>query len=162
MVKKDESMFKIDATSIDFPDNHFDSVICMSALEHIENFDEVFNEIHRVLKPKGQFLLNTPWLFPFHGAPDDYFRFSSTALKNRLSSNFQIKEFKAVGNFWLSQAVFLQRPEWSRIVQNKKTKPYDFILRLIGIIFMIIGSSASKTDPDDNYSLLYCILCENN
>jgi SAM-dependent methyltransferase len=36
-----------------YPDNHFDAVVSTSVLEHAQNVEEVFSEIHRVLKPGG-------------------------------------------------------------------------------------------------------------
>ncbi len=130
----------------------------MSALEHIENYASALEEIWRVLKPGGKLLLNTPWLFPYHGAPDDYFRFSPSALR-LLLKEFEILEIEAVGNYWLSQAVYLQRPKWSRLPNNKKTKLYDIVLRIVGAIFIIIGSRSSNSYQDDNYALLYSVLC---
>ncbi len=149
----------IDATNINFPDNKFDSIVCMSALEHIEDFEKVLSEINRILKPGGKLLLNVPWLFPFHGAPNDFYRFSSSALHNKLCNDYDIEVFQSVGNFWLSQAVFLQRPTWSRTEENKNNKVYDVFLRLIGIAFILTGCKVSKDRGDDNYSLLYCMLC---
>jgi len=153
---KGDVRIKIDATAITYPDCSFDGVVCMSALEHIKDCDKVFSEVYRILKPGGRFLLCTPWLFPKHGAPDDYHRFSSSLLQSKLSA-YEIEEFEAVGNFWLTQAVFLQRPKWSRLKAASRTRFYDGFLRMIGVIFMIIGSRNQK--DDDNYSLLYTCMC---
>ena len=151
-----DSRIRIDATAIDFPDQRFDSVVCMSALEHIEDYEKVISETYRILKPGGRFLLCTPWLFPYHGAPDDYTRFSPSLLRSKLSK-FEIKSLHAVGNFWLSQAVFLQRPKWSRPQDATAPKLYDPVLRLIGMAFMAAGGG--KCGDDDNYALLYTALC---
>lgn len=153
-----DSRVQIDATNIDLPDASFDSIVCMSALEHIERYQLVLSEIWRVLKPGGQLLLNVPWLFPFHGAPNDYFRFSSSALV-ALLKDFEILQMEAVGNYWLSQAVFLQRPKWSRLNIHKKTNLVDIILRTIGSVFMIAGARSSRKCGDDNYALLYSVVC---
>lgn len=154
-----DDRIEIDATNIAFSDNSFDTVVCLSALEHIYDFSAVLREISRVLRPGGSLLLCTPWVFPFHGAPDDYYRFSSSALRSLLS-DFEIMNFEAVGNFWLTQAVFLQRPVWSRHNQNKTTRFYDYFLRLMGILFLMIGSR-TKALEDDNYALLYtCLACK--
>ncbi|MEM9128157.1 MAG: class I SAM-dependent methyltransferase [Pseudomonadota bacterium] len=146
----------IDATAIDFPDASFDSIICMSALEHICDYPAALAEMHRVLKPGGQLLLCVPWLFPYHGAPDDYHRFTASALRVHLAQ-FEITEFEAVGNYWLSLAMFLQRPIWSRPAQNKRSRFYDPLLRAIGVVFLLAGRNRSARD--DNYALLYTCLC---
>lgn len=151
----DDGRITVDATAIDFPDGTFDAVVCMSALEHIENYKQVLSEVDRVLKPGGQFLLCVPWLFPYHGAPEDYHRFSASALLVNLE-NYDIEEFEAVGNYWLTQAMFLQRPIWSRSKEASNTRIYDPLLRILGMIFILSGRNC--TEEDDNYALLYTFL----
>lgn len=46
-----------------FPDESFDSVVSTSVLEHAQNKDEVFCELHRVLTPGGQMLHIFPGKF---------------------------------------------------------------------------------------------------
>jgi 2-polyprenyl-6-hydroxyphenyl methylase/3-demethylubiquinone-9 3-methyltransferase len=45
--------------SLPFGGGHFDAVVCVDVLEHVENLDRVLAEIHRVLRPGGQFLFDT-------------------------------------------------------------------------------------------------------
>ena len=46
-----------DATSLDFPDGAFDAVYSFGVLQHIPAAQRAVAEIHRVLKPGGDFLL---------------------------------------------------------------------------------------------------------
>jgi len=45
---------------INFPDNSFDLITCFDTLHHIPNVTFVLNELFRVLKPGGYFLLHEP------------------------------------------------------------------------------------------------------
>lgn len=45
-----------DAQALQFPDNHFDFVVCASMLHYAENMVQVLREANRVLKPGGQFV----------------------------------------------------------------------------------------------------------
>ena len=42
-----------DAMSLDFPDSSFDVVICSQIYEHVPDAEQMFDQIHRVLKPGG-------------------------------------------------------------------------------------------------------------
>jgi 2-polyprenyl-6-hydroxyphenyl methylase / 3-demethylubiquinone-9 3-methyltransferase len=49
-------------------DASMDVVVCVDVLEHVDDIDEVLNEIHRVLKPGGLFCfdtINRNWLAAF-------------------------------------------------------------------------------------------------
>lgn len=70
-----------DATRLPFMDNSFDGLICEVVLEHVYSADKVIAEAFRVLKPGGQCFFIAPFLFPFHGHPSDYRRWSLEGLK---------------------------------------------------------------------------------
>jgi SAM-dependent methyltransferase len=48
------------ATDLPFPSTTFDYILSSNALEHIPEKGRALNEIHRVLKPKGKFILVVP------------------------------------------------------------------------------------------------------
>src|SRR5262249_23353750 len=48
----------MNATELDFPDNHFDAVICIEAACHFDTRDKFLKEAHRVLKPGGSLALS--------------------------------------------------------------------------------------------------------
>jgi 2-polyprenyl-3-methyl-5-hydroxy-6-metoxy-1,4-benzoquinol methylase len=56
------NVVKIDLSSekIPFPSNNFDLVSAIDLIEHLFDPDHFLNEVHRVLKPKGYFVLTTP------------------------------------------------------------------------------------------------------
>ena len=147
----------IDACDLPFISESLDSVLCFSALEHVENTKQALNEFNRVLKYNGLVIITTPWFFPFHPAPNDFFRWSHAGLEKELKeSGFKKIDIKAGGNFFLSIAIFLQRPNWSRNFQNHAFTPLTSLaLRLIGLVFLLCGSIQSKKAVDDNYALIY-------
>jgi SAM-dependent methyltransferase len=57
LVKHDLNM------ALPFPNDRFDVVISLANLEHLENSQGAFQEIHRVMKPGGFLLLTTPTPF---------------------------------------------------------------------------------------------------
>ena len=73
----------MNATSLDFPDNHFDAVICVEAAFHFDTRERFLKEARRVLKPGGSLVLS-----------DILFRHIS----DRLSRTFQIPLANLVPN----------------------------------------------------------------
>ncbi len=52
---------RVDATDIQFPEATFDAVICNHVLEHVPDALKALREFHRVLKPGGFAVLQTPF-----------------------------------------------------------------------------------------------------
>jgi len=63
----------------------FDLIICMNVLEQIAHPDKVLNEVHRALKMGGELFLVTPFLFPIHDPPHDFYRYTEYALVEMLN-----------------------------------------------------------------------------
>ena len=55
-------------------DQSFDNVLTLNTLEHIFDAKEALLEMYRVLRPSGRLIISTPFLYPIHGHPDDFFR----------------------------------------------------------------------------------------
>ena len=85
------------AEAIPLLDSVFDTVLCIETLEHVRNPWKVMGEINRVLKPGGVCILSTPFIHPYHPAPQDYYRFSSEALAD-LFKDFSYVEIIPHGN----------------------------------------------------------------
>ena len=90
--------FTVDITDAkNLPDNTYDLVICMNVLEHIFHPQSAINEMHRILKKDSELFLVTPFLFPVHDPPFDFYRYTEYSLKAML------KDFQSVS----TQKVFL-------------------------------------------------------
>jgi SAM-dependent methyltransferase len=62
-------------------DNSVDCVIAANVLEHVEQPHVCMAEFYRVIKPGGIVYIDTPFIFPFHAAPNDFYRFSHNGLE---------------------------------------------------------------------------------
>lgn len=58
-----------------------DSINCLSVLEHVFYPRETIVEMYRVLRPGGCVQVQVPFLLQYHGYPDDYFRYTHSALQ---------------------------------------------------------------------------------
>jgi|GEM_PF-311602 len=52
---------RIDVEALDFPDGHFDLIICNHVLEHVSRPDAAITQLHRCLKSGGHLIAQTPY-----------------------------------------------------------------------------------------------------
>lgn len=79
----------------------FDGVLCLEVIEHVEDFERVIREIHRVLRPGGRLLLSAPMSWGLHYEPHDYWRFTPHGLRAVLRRNgFETREVVRIGGLF--------------------------------------------------------------
>ncbi len=66
------------ATAYEIPleDGSFDTVLMTEVLEHLEEPARGLAEAGRLLRPGGKLILTTPFMWPLHEEPRDFFRYS--------------------------------------------------------------------------------------
>ncbi len=62
---------RVDMLAMQFEDESFDCVIANHVLEHVSDVDRALAEIHRVLKPQGMAILQTPYSAKLHRTWED-------------------------------------------------------------------------------------------
>lgn len=82
-----------DAHAIPLKDASVDAVVCEVVLEHAHQPKHILQEVQRVLKPGGRLFFVVPFVFPYHGHPADYRRWS----KEGLAQDFSFLEALEVG-----------------------------------------------------------------
>ncbi len=58
----------------------FDTVLCVSVLEHIPNVFAAAASIEALLRPGGALFVSVPFVFRYHGYPGDFWRFTPEAV----------------------------------------------------------------------------------
>ncbi len=79
-----------DLCSPPFQAASFDAVVLGEVLEHVHSPHVAIDNIHRLLIPGGSLILTTPFIFPIHERPRDYFRFTQYGLE------FLLRDFREV------------------------------------------------------------------
>jgi SAM-dependent methyltransferase len=64
-----------------YKDGGVDTVLLCNILEHIYNHRFLLDECARILRPDGAVIGFVPFMVGFHPDPQDYFRYTETALK---------------------------------------------------------------------------------
>jgi SAM-dependent methyltransferase len=73
-----------DVTAIHLPDRSAGTVLCIETFEHVFEVRRAFDEVFRILKPGGVFVITSPLNFRIHGYPDDYWRMTPNCLRRLL------------------------------------------------------------------------------
>ncbi len=79
-----------DVSSIGLPDFSAGTVLCIETFEHVFEVRRAFDEVYRILKPGGIFVITTPLNFRIHGYPDDYWRLTPNCLR-RLMASYEVR-----------------------------------------------------------------------
>lgn len=143
---------RLDMTRLDLADNSVDALVSVFALEHVYDFEAVFSEHLRVLKPGGRLLLVVPFLYYYHAAPDDFFRFSASAL-DRLLAPFNILVRQPLGGRWLLFAEFLHE---KLVMGSRMGFLARLALRCVALPFLAAGLKSH----DAQFASGFAYLCE--
>jgi SAM-dependent methyltransferase len=108
-----------------FKDNCVGGIICNAVLEHVEDPFYAMKEMYRVLKKGGKLVFYVPWLFPYHPAPHDYFRYTKEGVLVLTSC------FSEVDIYSSEFADFDANKIYTIICLIFPTK-YEFVIKLIG------------------------------
>ena len=89
-------------------DESFDVVLCTEVLEHLKEPQKAIDDMRRVLKKGGKLILTTPFIFPLHDTPSDYFRYTKYGLRYLLR-DWDIAQITEETDTMGTLAVLLQR-----------------------------------------------------
>ena len=82
--------------ALPFGDEAVDCISCLSVIEHVYRPHAVIiAEMHRVLRPDGCMRVQVPFLIQYHGYPDNYFRYTHSALRRMIEeSGFEVVQLE--------------------------------------------------------------------
>ena len=108
----------------------YDYVFAMEVLEHIPTPQDAVNEIFRVLKEDGKFIFSTPFIFPIHDEPHDYYRYTHYGLRHLLKG-YKIKEITERNDYINAVLILLLR---TIVIGNAKQRIASLLIYIFTII----------------------------
>jgi SAM-dependent methyltransferase len=69
-----------DITELPIESHSVGMIICDNVLEHVLEPQKAVAEMHRILRDGGVAYISTPFLYPFHSSPSDYYRWTGEGL----------------------------------------------------------------------------------
>lgn len=119
---------------LELPDHHFDFVVASAVLHHAVDMSRLLGEVHRVLKPGGQFVAirEQIWpLFSFRSRSKTQARLVAAGVNERYYTLAEYRRFFAAAGFQLrTEPVSLRqglRSRWDRAVNGLTHARYVFL-----------------------------------
>jgi SAM-dependent methyltransferase len=95
-----------DAYGVPLDDSSVETILLTEVLEHLERPSDALNECARLLRPGGHLILTTPFTWPLHEEPRDFYRYSPHGLRYLAEhASFDVIEIRALSGIWTTVAV---------------------------------------------------------
>ena len=92
-----------DCSNTPLKSNSYDTVLSTQVMEHIYDTRKYITECHRLLKKGGFGIFTVPFLWPCHGEPFDYFRFTKYGIEEYFKDQaFQVVEIRPLEGAYAS------------------------------------------------------------
>lgn len=117
---EDTELFEMSGEALLFADQFFDYVVLSHVIAVVENPEQLLQEVHRVLKPKGHvFILN-------HFTPENWLRhidhsFEMIARSFHFNSVFRLQNLQAIEKFKLKKEIKLSMASYFRLLIYQKS-----------------------------------------
>lgn len=139
-------------------DASYDHVLLINVLEHVYEYRQLLSEAARVVRPSGTVIIVVPFLFPVHPSPQDFWRFSGTALRKECEvAGLSVEEIVPLGSGVVAaRYVMLDRllPSVFRLFGYWTARPLVF---LVDRLFTALARLLKKRYEPADYALGYFV-----
>ena len=144
------------AYAIPSPDTTFDTVLCTSVLEHLEEPEEALRELFRVLVPGGAAIYTIPHIWHLHEEPRDFYRFTTHGIRYLFTkAGFEIVEITPLSGFWVT---------WGTMLAYYVDRLNRGIVRRLHVIDVLIGAIQGaamlleRADRPERWTWMYLVV----
>ena len=144
-------------TAYDIPaeDGEFDSVICTSVLEHLEEPARALLECRRVLKTGGYAIMTMPQSWHLHEEPRDFYRYTSYGLTYLFEqAGFSIEVLQPLSGFWVTN-VSAHSYYWNRFRRKRRLHPLRWLAPLCIACLQSLGLVLNRFDRSFEFTWAY-------
>ncbi len=96
------------AYNIPVDNESFDTILISQVIEHLEEPNEAFNEMYRIIRKGGKVILSWPFLYPMHEEPRDFYRYTPYTIEYIANkTGFKVIQIAPVSGFFITFFSFL-------------------------------------------------------
>ena len=154
----DKSNIDLFGTAYEIPaeSGSFNSAICTSVLEHLEEPELALHECHRVLNPGGIAIYSVPFIWHLHEEPRDFYRFTKYGLRYLFQkTGFEVLELKALSGFWVTFGQLFVYNIWRL---NRGPLRWFGIVAAVGLTIQAIAYLLDKVDKTSQWTWMYMVV----
>lgn len=138
--------------SLPLDDESQDFLLLMNVLEHLYNYRQCLSECLRILRPGGRLIGAVPFLHRVHPDPDDFFRYTESALRRSLAdTGFATAEVEPLGLGPLTASV----EQFSHLVRPRGLAVGASVMAMMGDRALNRVFRSRPGVRPDNYPLAY-------
>lgn len=160
----EEIDYYYDGENLPFLNESFDWIFSSQVFEHIENLDEILDELHRILVPKGGMIVTMPFVWLEHEIPYDFIRYTSFGIKAILEKHgFEVLELKKAssGIEAISQIMLIYIDGLLQKIAFNKSYIVDFFRAIIFPPLILVTLFLAKIFPrGEKFYLQNIVLCK--
>lgn len=157
-----ESVILADMTKSGLPDDHYDIVVSVEVLEHVEDDETFVAEVSRVLKPGGRFIMTTPnGDYVENRNPDHKRHYKRDELSSLLNRHFEnvCVEYAIAGGYFRKLGLrswSAKRPVWTassiigNIVNSVQSARRNIANEAFGTHHLIASAGKAVTETTDS------------
>ena len=123
-------------------DESFNHIFSFNTLEHIFNINQKLSEFYRVLKSGGDLLISTPFFYPIHGHPDDFYRLTPSWYDKALQMH-GFRKIKVTPLYW---------GPFSSGLSAGIPGPFKSLRKRVALILDLLIVLYNKNEVKKNYS----------
>ncbi len=137
-------------------DGEYDHALLMNVLEHVFEYRQLLQEAFRAVKTGGTVSILVPFLFPIHPSPQDYHRFTGSALQKELelAGATSISVVPLAGGVLHARYLLIDRlmPKPLRLISFYSCR---YFIEFGEVILTLVSKMLGKKYQPDTYALGY-------
>jgi SAM-dependent methyltransferase len=142
-----------DAYHLPFPAATVDTILLTEVLEHLERPGAALAECARLLRQGGHLISTTPFSWPVHEAPRDFFRYSPHGLRHLTEeAGLEVVDLRALSGIWTTLAL-----HFSSALQRYRSRARP-IVDLLAISAQRLAWYWERVDYQDSLSWDYLMV----
>lgn len=132
----------------------YDVIIMIEVLEHVRRPRAAIKNVYNLLKPGGRLILSTPFLFPLHDRPMDFFRYTRYGLAD-LCADFESIDIRERDGWAETLCVLVARLLKERSMSARLVGPLAVLVAALFYPFAILLTRCIKSDA---YTIGYTLV----